>query len=385
VREKLGLIGVFAVVAAVWAAGYLWQTGRIELAPSASSASSAPSPEPSPTTPPSTSAPTPGTDTPSPGGPASPGPTPTRSPAGADGDERGRDGGAGVVQQQGPEARAAARAAQARADRLLQRAVTGEPPPTLDFRVATFNVLGATHTAGNAPRYSRFSSGTNRVSGMLQVLASRQVDVVGLQEFQPVQRAAFARRATGWDSYPGGSSFAVGTTTVAWRADRFELVEGRLTAMPFYGGTRAVPSVLLRDRDSGVQVWVMTVHNPADTGKYPAQRAARASATGRQIALARQLGAQDVPVVLTGDMNEKASYFCRFTSATGFTSPAGGRPGAGGCRAPADSGVDWIFGSREIAWTSYLVDRSSLVRSTTDHPVRVAGVSIDGADFPGAW
>ena len=53
------------------------------------------------------------------------------------------------------------------------------------FQMATFNVLGGSHAARR--------SGVARTKGVLRYLKKHSVSVVGLQEFEPKQYAAFMR------------------------------------------------------------------------------------------------------------------------------------------------------------------------------------------------
>ena len=82
-------------------------------------------------------------------------------------------------------------------------------------------------------------------------------------------------------------------------------------------------------------------------------------------------------------MNERAEYFCRVTGATRLVAAAGGSNG-GGCRPPSPTQIDWIFGSPGAAFSGYTIDRSDLVRRTTDHPLITSNVSIDGLKYPKA-
>jgi hypothetical protein len=83
-------------------------------------------------------------------------------------------------------------------------------------------------------------------------------------------------------------------------------------------------------------------------------------------------------------MNERAEYFCRVTGSTPLVSPAGGS-NSGGCQPPRPSQIDWIFGSPGVAFQNYVIDRSPLVRRTTDHPVVVTGVTIDALKFKNSF
>jgi hypothetical protein len=266
-------------------------------------------------------------------------------------------------------------------DSVTDPAPTGPAGPAAQFTMASFNVLGSSHTepGGHSPR---MASGPQRVGGALQILAQHDISVVGLQEFQRNQRATFVSRAPGWQMYPTLSMPArTGENTVAWRRDTWELVRPGLVSIPYFNGReRQMPYVLLRHRTTGVRAYFSTFHNPADTRKYRGQQRFRNAATERQINLFNRLQAEGVPQFVTGDMNERAEYFCKVTARTALVAAAGGS-NSGGCRPPRPTQIDWIFGSRGAEFSNYRVDRSPLVRRTTDHPVVVASVKVDPGRF----
>ncbi len=69
------------------------------------------------------------------------------------------------------------------------------PPPAMDlfFKVASFNILGASHTRG-PNRRKRFAGAEARMPGQIQMLESKGVTVAGLQEFQAPQVNSFLAR-----------------------------------------------------------------------------------------------------------------------------------------------------------------------------------------------
>src|SRR5699024_2147599 len=109
----------------------------------------------------------------------------------------------------------------------------------------------------------------------------------------------------------------------------------------------------------------------------------RNAATEREIALFNRLESEGIPQFVTGDMNERAEYYCKVTARTALEAAAGGS-NSGSCRAPRPTPIDWIFGSPGVAVSKYRVDRSPLVRRTTDHPVMVAQARVDPAKFANA-
>jgi hypothetical protein len=238
------------------------------------------------------------------------------------------------------------------------------------FSVATFNTLGASHTAGGA-QHPGMQSGADRVSGLLALLGKYGTDVIGLQEFQDSQYDAFARRARDtYGMYPGsGASARDRENTVVWRRDTFELDSASNITVPYFnGGRRDMPVVVLTHRASGRSVILINVHNPADTSQFHHQAGYRTEALRIERAAIEKLHARyvGVPIVLTGDLNDRTQPFCVMTGGGLMTSPAGGS-NDGACRPPANPGIDWIFGTSGLAWTGYTKDRSP-IGTTSDHP-----------------
>ncbi len=248
-----------------------------------------------------------------------------------------------------------------------RRAVPSRAP----FTVATFNMLGASHTGrgGNKPHWA---GGATRARWAVRLLERHGVDVVGFQEMQAVQARTFRARAGGryrLYSAPGDTD-----NSIAWDRSVFSLVSATTERIPYFGGhVRHMPVVLLRENRTGQDVYFVNVHNPADTRQHPHNAHWRAVATRRELALVKALRSHGDPVFVTGDMNDRRRAFCRFTASGDLHAAAGGSH-AGGCRAPGYHGIDWIFGSAGTRFSRFTVDRSALVRRTTDHPVVIAHV-----------
>jgi hypothetical protein len=130
-----------------------------------------------------------------------------------------------------------------------------------------------------------------------------------------------------------------------------------------------MPYVLLRNLTTGQQVWFANFHNPADA-HGPAQ-GARDAAMSMEVNLFNQLRADTgLPVVSTGDFNEREVVMCRFATGAAMHSADGGYADAAGCHPPAQMRwVDWIFGTDDITFSNYLGDRSAYVSRTSDHPL----------------
>jgi hypothetical protein len=253
---------------------------------------------------------------------------------------------------------------------------TPVPPPTLDFTLSSFNVLGASHTGGHG-KSPGMASGAVRAVRAAELIRRHGSDVIGFQELQGSQLATL-RSHTNLDFYPG-SELGDSENSIGWRRDRFAAVEKHTVPIPYFnGGRRNMPFVKLRSLTTGLEAWFANFHNPAETAQYHHQQPYREQATKIEVYLANQLISQTgLPVFVTGDMNERAAYFCRFTAGAPMVAARGGTNN-GRCLAGQPRAVDWIFGSQGVEFLGYDEDRSNLVDITTDHPVITARVRITG-------
>ena len=251
------------------------------------------------------------------------------------------------------------------------------PLPTLDFALSSFNVLGANHTSSRGKRLG-MASGRVRAHGAAELIRRHGADVVGFQELQGPQLSVL-QGVTGMDFYPGFSLCRLDTdNSIGWRRDRWVAVEKHTVNIPYFnGGARAMPFVRLRSVSTGIEAWFANFHNPAETAQYRHQQRFRSRATRIETHLANRLIGTGLPVFITGDMNERASYFCRLTASAPMVAARGGSNN-GRCLAGHPRAVDWIFGSRGVDFTGYEEDRSHLVDITTDHPVLTARVHLVG-------
>ncbi len=258
-------------------------------------------------------------------------------------------------------------------------------PQAAHFTISSFNVLGASHT----PTGSRRAAGSTRIVWANRLLEKHHVDVAGFQELQATQLSKFLAITRGaWAVYPGLQLRQIDSeNSIGWRTDKFELVQATTVNIPYFNGTpRAMPVVLLRDKATGMMGYFSNFHNPADTGKYRNQGRYRAAATAVEIAVHNQLYRRGIPRFMTGDMNERAPYFCRVTKESPLKAA---RPTSvrkkGVCHADRPRAVDWILGAHKVTFSHYSEDRSSLVGKTTDHPVISSDVTVDPARLPRAW
>ncbi|MGZ8744572.1 MAG: endonuclease/exonuclease/phosphatase family protein, partial [Nocardioides sp.] len=228
---------------------------------------------------------------------------------------------------------------------------------------------------GNRPGWA---DGRTRMRWATSLLQGRGVDVVGFQEFQVQQFSTFNAVAGGeFAVYPGAAGGRQGVrNSIAWRRAEWTLVEAHTTPIPYFGGAPLpMPYILLQHNETGQQVWFANFHNPADA-QGPAQRH-RDRAVSLEIALFNRLTAETgLPVVATGDMNDREQFFCRVATGAAMSSANGGYADAAGCKLPSPLLVDWIVGSEGVAFSSYLANRSGLAARTSDHPLVTADAVV---------
>ena len=242
------------------------------------------------------------------------------------------------------------------------------------FHVSSFNILGWTHTRGS----SRYADGVTRMKYAFEVMENHHVNVVGFQELQPQQLDKF-NELTGkrWAVYPGGRFERIAMhNSIAWKTHKWQRVDASYINIPyFYGELVKMPVVLLRHRATDRLVYFANFHTPADS--YGNAQKWRDQARRKQIDLANRIAEKGIPLVITGDMNERDKYFCNMVGKTNMRAANGGSNREGKpCETPDYMGIDWIFGSSSMSFTGYKRVETELVRKTTDHPFLVARARI---------
>ncbi len=239
------------------------------------------------------------------------------------------------------------------------------PRPTR-FVLSSFNVLSS-----SAGKSKGFAPGPERMHAVAEILRANQVSVVGFQEMDHRQLAEF-KKVTG-DTYGtfAGSSGIRGyhDTTLAWRKDTWKLVKGDTITVPSYEGRESkVPYVRLRNKQTGQEAYFVDVHNPANTRRHHHQERYRDAAARQEAALVKQLFEQSgLPVFLVGDMNSVGEAREIFTSQAPVKAANPTRK----------SGIDWIFGTKDVQFGEFRRERGGLIAKTTDHPVLFTNVKID--------
>jgi endonuclease/exonuclease/phosphatase family metal-dependent hydrolase len=246
-------------------------------------------------------------------------------------------------------------------------------------RIASFNVLGANHTDGKRAKKRQFANSAVRTANIPQILSNNGVDIVGFQELNRTQHDRFMGLVgKKWDMYPGDELTHYAThNSIAWRTAEWKLVDANTIPITYFNGTLVpMPYLLLRHIATKRLLWVANFHNPGSTRHRPPQHKWRAKAKNAQIGLANRLHKTGVPLIITGDMNERETYHCSMTSRAPMKAANGGSVGTSRCVAPRDTRIDWIFGSTRLRLFHYLAQRTPLVQQTTDHPVVLSDVAI---------
>lgn len=269
---------------------------------------------------------------------------------------------------------------------VTANAATTPTTPTTHLTVASMNVLGASHTLHS----TRYASGARRMHGQVRLIQQHAVDVVGFQELQKTQLTKFlSLTADTFATYPDPADTTVRDTdrenSIAWRTATWTLVSAETVDIPYFDGhIRHMPVVELSNNATGVRAWFANFHNPATNPRHRHQWRWRKQAIADEVALGNRLNQTGVPVVFTGDMNERARVFCPMTGQAPMTAARGGSNVDGVCDPMHPWYVDWIFGSKKLSYDNYVEDRTPVDKHLSDHPMIVTGVGIDSASFPAA-
>lgn len=276
--------------------------------------------------------------------------------------------GATVVHERHVQARIKERKARLKAKRLRRAAKLAAMEKTSTFRIGALNILGSQHSAGPGG----YGPGTDRAAMAAGLVMSRGVDVLTLSEVQDDQLGVLDSRLAGYSIWPQQSLGSNGQRLqIAWRASQFEMVDGGSVTFTFASQAIPMPYVLLRDRGTGAEFWVISIHTSA--GGLEGERDAGISIA---ISLMQRLEAQSgKPVLIGGDVNEHEEFFYRVCGSLGFLAANGG--GAGCSLPPPPLRVDWIMGGggAGVNFSGYVQDGATLAR-ISDHYFIHAAVSV---------
>jgi hypothetical protein len=251
-------------------------------------------------------------------------------------------------------------------------------PTATTVRVASFNMLGYSHTAPGGNRKG-WADGLQRTVWATQIMANQNLQVLGLQEFQVPQYKKFVSLVgSTYDVYPGVSMGGVPVqNSLVWRKDLYTAVQTHTMNIPYFNGTpTAMPYVLLRNNATGQELWIYNSHNPADTAGNA--QTYRNRAVAKEVRLVTQLEADypGVPVLDVGDKNDRANYICPIMKGSDLRSASGGALSNGVCQTPYPMYADWVTGNSDVTFSNYHALYTPLVRKTTDHHVLFADATL---------
>jgi len=85
------------------------------------------------------------------------------------------------------------------------------------------------------------------------------------------------------------------------------------------------------------------------------------------VSVVKRLRATGLPVLVTGDMNDREQFYCHVAPPARLVASNGGSY-AHGCRPPKSPvPVDWVLGSKGTRWSGYWRDTRSETRRISDH------------------
>jgi len=228
--------------------------------------------------------------------------------------------------------------------------------------IGSFNVLGSQHTGPGGTR-KNFPPASVRSGGAVNRIAAHGVDIVGMQELQDDQLRAVQSR-TGLAAFPGFQwGVAETDNSILYDAQRFEFVSGERFTIPFMGRPRPQPILRLRDRATSREFYVVNTHPSAHGGRYLTERRQGQAAL---VSVVNNLKKSGLPVLVTGDMNDREIFYCNVVPQAGMSAPNGGSY-SGGCRPPAGPiPVDWVVGSG-VSWSGYRRDTTPVTSRISDH------------------
>lgn len=162
-----------------------------------------------------------------------------------------------------------------------------------ELRIATFNVLGASH---NDDPGKSIEPWDERIVKSLDVIKTNNLEVIGFQELEDKQANYLTANLPNY----GHSTIGKSSDRIMWNTDRFEKTGEGSWKSTYFGGPEDEPWVKLQDKDTGQEFYVMSLHDPIN--KEQGSPEVRAENARKHLAKAQELGG-DKPVFMVGDFN----------------------------------------------------------------------------------
>ena len=251
----------------------------------------------------------------------------------------------------------------------------GEKGKFLNFKIATFNILGSKHTDEPGGSRTSWPSASVRLPKAMKILEDKKVTVAAIQEVYPDQREMIRKQ------YSGTWGLAMGDTrgqgrAVIWRKDDWKLIKTEYISVPA-AGTKKQVFVLLEQKRSGKKIWFMGIHNV--NGTDAATRNKREESLKRERNAINSVKGDGYPIFIAGDFNDgsdgKVSAQCMLTP---LMTNIFGNNGSGICGKPrADTNVDHIFyiHASQIGIQDKNIDKSHIANKVSDHPLVTASIT----------
>nr|MBP7837173.1 endonuclease/exonuclease/phosphatase family protein [Candidatus Saccharibacteria bacterium] len=271
--------------------------------------------------------------------------------------------------------------------------IVGNSGAGSNFRVATLNARGASHTDGaGAEDHLANNNSASRIKFTQNVIQSNNFDIIGFQELEPVQSKYLDKNLTGFDHTEKGK----GADRIMWNTSRFTKTDEGTWKSTYFRGPIDEPWVKLQDNNTGQELYVMNVHDPINKGHGSA--ATRYSNALKHLAQVKLLS-QNAPVVFTGDFNQgyvkgtgagalsdaKTTYCVLVgdgTMSDTYDIVAGRDSGCPDNPKPraksAAAQIDHIYVSAGLTATSFDAIPRGYTSNGSDHPTVFSDISIPG-------
>jgi len=265
---------------------------------------------------------------------------------------------------------------------------------TTSFTIATWNMLGASHTdpGGDTPGRAAYD---DRMVKAVGVMKENRFDIVGLQELESKQRQKLLQLAGDtYDIYPSSdvTTNHLSENSIIWNKSQFSFVDGGKTTI-VYNSTlnHDTPWVKLKDTSTGQTFYVTNTHDPVDENN----KAFRVQDAKIHLNDVQNKMKGGDPVFLTGDFNSSfkvtaADYpdrdkltYCILTS-TGNIDNAYDvmNNKSGKCPTTDINAIDHIYVSNGVSVSSWEHLVNTDTNYASDHDPVVAAISVSSGSLP---